>query len=244
MGRPARGRRIERGGRRCGRRVGRRWRGGSIGSGSGRRSLAGCRARTPAVEAGVSPAVGVRWFREGGGMPSVSAGPGCRGGTCRSPSVRRSRSCAPAGAGCARSRVSSAGRRRRSRGSCAATRRPAAAGSSTGPRRRSGMPTGGPGGRRPRSWPPTSGCASYVQDRLSGAVHRAGRRPVSGPGGALDRPAARPAPGPALGDGRGARSRSPTGCGSTSPMMSRCGSRTRRSTRRSTSRAAARCGAS
>jgi len=27
------------------------------------------------VEAGVSPAVGVRWFREGGGMPSVSQAP-------------------------------------------------------------------------------------------------------------------------------------------------------------------------
>jgi hypothetical protein len=27
------------------------------------------------VLAGVSPAVGVRWFREGGGMPSVSRAP-------------------------------------------------------------------------------------------------------------------------------------------------------------------------
>jgi putative transposase len=40
--------RIGRVGLRCGRPVGRRRRGGSIGSGSGRRSLAGCPARTPA----------------------------------------------------------------------------------------------------------------------------------------------------------------------------------------------------
>ena len=36
------------------------------------------------VEAGVSPAVGVRWFREGGGMPSVtlSAGVGAVSVVC------------------------------------------------------------------------------------------------------------------------------------------------------------------
>ena len=60
---------IGRGGRRCARQVVRRWGGVSIGNGSGRRSRAGCRARRPRVAAGVSPAVGTRWFREGGGMP-------------------------------------------------------------------------------------------------------------------------------------------------------------------------------
>src|SRR6202167_6226156 len=40
------GRRLRRAGRRCGRRGARRWPGGSIGSGSGRRSGAGCRVRT------------------------------------------------------------------------------------------------------------------------------------------------------------------------------------------------------
>ena len=52
----------------------------------------------------------------GGRRPVVSGGwrdaadhvwPRCRGGTCRSPSGRRSRSCAPAAAGCARSRAGS-----------------------------------------------------------------------------------------------------------------------------------------
>jgi IS30 family transposase len=35
----------------------------------------GVRSEAAGVEAGVSPAVGVRWFREGGGMPSVSQAP-------------------------------------------------------------------------------------------------------------------------------------------------------------------------
>src|SRR5512144_3328159 len=32
----------------------------------------GLSTEAAAVEAGVSPAVGARWFREGGGMPSIS----------------------------------------------------------------------------------------------------------------------------------------------------------------------------
>lgn len=35
----------------------------------------GAESEAAGVEAGVSPAVGVRWFREGGGMPSVSQAP-------------------------------------------------------------------------------------------------------------------------------------------------------------------------
>jgi len=35
----------------------------------------GVASELAAVEAGVSPAVGVRWFREGGGMPSVTLAP-------------------------------------------------------------------------------------------------------------------------------------------------------------------------
>jgi hypothetical protein len=46
------------------------------------------------VLAGVSPAVGTRWFRESGGMPSVSKEP-LSGRYCRSRSGRRSRFCAP-----------------------------------------------------------------------------------------------------------------------------------------------------
>ena len=64
-----------------------------------------------------------------------------RGGTCRSPSARRSRCCAPQGSGCGRSPGGSAGRRRRSRGSCAATPPRAAARSTIGRRSRSGRPS-------------------------------------------------------------------------------------------------------
>jgi hypothetical protein len=35
----------------------------------------GLSSEDAALQAGVSAAVGVRWFREGGGMPSVSLGP-------------------------------------------------------------------------------------------------------------------------------------------------------------------------
>ena len=35
----------------------------------------GLSSEDAALEAGVSPAVGVRWFREGGGMPSVTLAP-------------------------------------------------------------------------------------------------------------------------------------------------------------------------
>jgi transposase, IS30 family len=44
----------------------------STGNGSGTRSPAGCRARDAAVAVGLSPAVGNRWFRQGGGMRTVS----------------------------------------------------------------------------------------------------------------------------------------------------------------------------
>jgi hypothetical protein len=82
----------------------------------------------------------------------------------------------------------------------------------------------------------------YVQDRLSGAVTALDGTPI-GPevrwigrrhGRRQDR----------RGRPHGVRSRLPTGSGSTSPMMSRCGSRTRRSTRPCTFRDVGRCTAS
>jgi len=60
---------------RCGRRVDRRRSGVSTGSGSGRRSPGGCRPEEAATEVGMSPAVGARWFREAGGMPSLELVP-------------------------------------------------------------------------------------------------------------------------------------------------------------------------
>jgi hypothetical protein len=112
----------------------------------------GLSSEDAAVQAGVSAAVGVRWFREAGGMPSVTLAP-ASGGTCRLPSGRRSLFCAPAAPASGRSRVSSAARRRRSPESSVVTLRLAAAGSSTGPRPPSGTPTSGRGAPSPRSSP-------------------------------------------------------------------------------------------
>ena len=98
-----RGQRLRREGHRCGRRVARRWPGGSIGSGSGLRSGVGCRAKTrrwrPACRSRSAPGGSVRLA----GCPR-SPRPRCRGATCRSPSGRRSRSCMPGVAASARSR--------------------------------------------------------------------------------------------------------------------------------------------
>jgi len=75
------------------------------------------------VVAGVSPAVGTRWFREGGGMRSVSHEP--LSGRYLSFAERvELRSCAPKGAVCGRSRGASAVRRRRFHGSCTVAPRP------------------------------------------------------------------------------------------------------------------------
>ena len=49
--------------------------GGSIGSGSGRRSRVARRAARRLGRGGGVAVVGVRWFREGGGMPSVTQAP-------------------------------------------------------------------------------------------------------------------------------------------------------------------------
>jgi putative transposase len=83
--------RVWRGGRRCGRLVGRRWRGVRIGSGSGRRSRAGCRARTPRCRA----ACRRLWGRGGSARVAAcrrSVWPRCRAATCRSRNGKRSRS--------------------------------------------------------------------------------------------------------------------------------------------------------
>src|SRR5437660_8494337 len=93
---------LGRGGRRCVRQGGLRWPGENTGSGSGWRSPRECRVRTPALGL-VCPR---RLARDGSataGGSGRSAWPRCRGGTCRSRSGRRSRSCAPGDAASARS---------------------------------------------------------------------------------------------------------------------------------------------
>ncbi len=158
--------------------------------------------RSSQREAGVSAAVGVRWFREGGGMPTVTQAP--LSGRYLSLAEReevailRARGCG----------VREIGRSI---------------------------------GRSPS--PPTVSCedtSRTVSPALSsdrtGSLWPAPR--CAGVAGVTA--AARIA----AGGKRGARSRSLTGCRSISPMMSRSGSRTRRSTRPCKSRAAERCGAS
>ena len=180
----------------------------------------GLSSEDAAVEAGVSPAVGVRWFREGGGMPSISLRPlsGRYLSFAEREEIAILQRAAVRGA---RDRPSAwASRRRRSRGSCAATPRPAAAGSSTGPRRRSGTPIGGRGGRRSAKLASERRAAAVRAGPARGRDRDAGRgEPVPGPDGALDRSPSRAPRRTAAGRARGARSRSPTGCGSTSPMM-------------------------
>jgi hypothetical protein len=185
-----------------------------------------------AVEAGVSSPVAFRWFRHAGG----ACPPTCRAATCRSPSARTSRSHGRGASVCGRSLAGWAGARRRSRGSFAATRPRARGDSSTRHRSRSGTPSAELVGRGSPSWRRTSGCATTCRTGSPASfehlmAERSALRVLSG------RAATSLTAGIAVGCRDGARSRSPDVFGSTSPMMSPCGSATRRSTRPSTSRA-------
>jgi putative transposase len=141
-------------GLRCVRLVDHRWDAVSTGSGSGKESRVGCRARRPA-----SWLVCLQRSEHVGSAKVVacqlSAWPSCLGATCPSSSVKRSPSSMPAAAGYARSLGGWAVPPRRSHGSCVGTPQPVAGTWSTGPRRPSGTPTGVPGGRRSRSSPRT-----------------------------------------------------------------------------------------
>ena len=122
-------------------------------------------------DAGVSPAVGSRWFRQGGGMPTVSRAP--LSGRYLSVAEREEIAilCAQ-DVGGARSHGGWGSPRRPSPGSCAATPRPVAAGWSIGPRPPSGTPTGVLSARRSPSSPRTSGsgttCSSGWRARSRG----------------------------------------------------------------------------
>ena len=144
---------------RCGRLVGRRDGGVSIGSGSGKASRAGCRARTRSWRPGCRlPSEPVGSERVAGWHRSRS--PRCRGVVCRSLSGRRSRSCTRSTTGFVGSLDVWAGLRRRSRGSYAATRPPVVAIWSFGPRPHSGTPTAAPDAPRSPSSQRTTRCVS------------------------------------------------------------------------------------
>ena len=160
---------------------------------------AGCRARTRRARRGCRRPVGVggsarlagcrlsRWLR-------------CRGAICRLPSGRRSRSFMLSELGCARSRVGWVVPRRRSRGSCAATRRRGRIGWSIGRRLRSGTRSGARAARRCRSSPRTT--AARVRAGSSRRRDRETRRRAGARAGVrfIGRRHGR-SPGPALGEG-------------------------------------------
>jgi len=193
-----------------------------------------------ATEAGVLPSIGVRWFRKGGGMPSLDLAP--VSGRYLSFTEREEIAVLLAGGCGGRSRVSWVVRRRRSPGSFSGTLRSAPAGPSTGPRPRRRMPTIAPVGRSRRSSLSTRSCVVMCGTGLPGlcsALTGALRAQMSaGAGGATDRE------GTGVGESLGARNRSPVDYALTSPMMSRCVFPMRRSISRCTCRAAARCAGS
>jgi len=191
-------RQIVRGDLRCGRRVVRRWGGGSIASVSGRRSLAASRARRR------PPRLGCRWRSVSGGSARVA---GCdrsvcgrrRAATCRSVSGKRSRCFARAARACGRSRA----------GSAFAVDDLARAASERGdPQRPARVPgDGGAVARRSARASTEGGQARH--ERGAAAVRAgaarwkgrdAGRRQRRWTGGALDRPASRSSEGSSLGE--------------------------------------------
>jgi len=176
---------------------------------------------------GVSVAVGVRWFREGGGMSSVAQLP--LSGRYLSFAEREEIALLRAlGVGCGRSRVGLVARPRRSRESFVVMPRLVAVGLSLGRARRSGMPIAEGSARSQPSLLLRASCDAMCRivwlawcRALTGVLRRARMSGGSAGVTAVVRIAG--------GRSHGARSRSLTACAWTSPMMSRCRSRMRRS---------------
>jgi len=207
-----------------------------------REIAAGRSSEEAAAAAGVSAPVGVRWFRESGGMPSVSMRP--TSGRYLSFGEREE---------IALFRVGGAGVREIAR---RFGRSPSTISREL---RRNAAPRSGRleyrattaqwhADRRARRPKP----AKLARTRRCGATCRSGSRGRSPPQavrtfldpGRAGSAAATVAARIGAGRSRGAPSRSRTGSRSTFPMIPRCGSRTRRSTSRSMCKAGARCAAS
>ena len=194
-----------------------------------------------AAVAGVSPAVGTRWFRDGGGMSSVSMAPL----SGRYLSFADREEIALRARACGVREIARQLRRSASTISRELRRNAATRGGHLDYRATTAQGHADRRSRRPKvaklaGHEPLHG---YVQERLAARSRgRTARRSTvprcagSGAGTAVARTGG--------GRARGARSRSPTGCRWTSPMMRPCGSLTRPSTRHSMSRGAARCAAS
>ena len=162
-----------------------------------REIVKGLLAEEAALAVGVSQAVGSRWFRHRGGMPSIDLGPL----SGRYLTFREREEIAILKGQGARSRGSSAVPRRRSRGSCAATRRRAEASSTTALRWHSGRPSLWRSAPGPRSWSRTTGCASMCKSGCQvRSAARTGRR-LRGRRRRRGRPQQAASRRPAVGDG-------------------------------------------
>ena len=194
-----------------------------------------------AAEAGVLPSIGVRWFRKGGGMPTLTLAP--VSGRYLSFAEREEIAVLLARGRGVREIARQLGRapstisRELQRNS-----RSGPAGLSIGPRPRRRMPIVARDDRSRRSSRSTRGCGAMCRtgspERCSGLTGALSVRRSAGAGGVRDRGRTD------AGDNLGARSRSPVDCPLTSPMMSRCAFLMRRSISRFMCRAAARCAGS
>ena len=216
------------------------------GAGSGRRLRPDARVRTRRSAPGCRRRSGHGGFGRQAAWPRHTSGRRRRrrrGGIWRSPTGSRSRSGAPRGMECARSPAGWPGRRRRSRGSCAATPPRAPAASSTGGRRRSGMRIAPRAGRSRRSSRSMLRCGGTCRSGWPAWSSRQAARWSAGLG-CRGRGAGTGGGSRGGGPGRGAQSRLPGASRATSPRMIPCASATRPSTKRCMCRGAARCAVS
>ena len=199
----------------------------------------GLSSEESAVVAGVSPAVGTRWFREGGGMPTVSPAP--LSGRFLS-FVEREEIAVLHAQGCGVREIARRLDRSPSTVSRELRRNAATRGGGLEYRATTAQWHADRRARRPKVAKLAANAAlrQNVQDRPSGTIAALPARPCparrsAGSGAAMA------AVKTAAGRPPGAQNRSRTGSGSTSPMMGPCGSPMRPSTRPCTSRAGARC---
>ena len=200
----------------------------------------GLSSEDAAVVCGVSLSVGTRWVRSSGGMPSISLAP--LSGRYLSFAEREEIAVLKA-QGCGAHQIARRVGRSPSTISRELRRNAATRGGVLEYRATTAQWHADRRARRPKvaKLAGNDALREYVQDRLAGLITAPDGTTMPGPNVRwIGRRHGRPA----LGQGRGAGSRSRVGCGSTSPMMRRCGSGTRRSTRPCTSKAAARCAVS
>jgi hypothetical protein len=194
------------------------------------------------VAAGVSPAVGTRRFRAGGGMPTVSRAP--LSGRSLSFAEREELAILRAQDVGVRETARQLGRSPStvSRELC---RNAATRGGRLAYRATTAQWHADQRAKRPKvaKLAANQRLRSYAQERLAGEIRRPNGIAVSGRrcGGSVGGTGVARTAG---GHTHGVQSRPRTGCGSTSPMMGPCGSRMRPSTRRCTSKVVAPCAVS